>query len=165
MHIDILKQVGKEFVDFNESWFSYEVANRDRDEIAEEVREVSRKTIFNRSTGEFTDSLAKSFYHELISNKRFVRAANDSIVVKNWMMLEFEQLVFVEPHQDFKDMIRINSLPPGFYGFVVRYDNTRQASPRLPHLVFPKELNGYKKWIGIATSRYTLLECKVVAQI
>ncbi len=75
-------------------------------------------------------------------------------------MLKFEQLEFVKPHQDFKDMIRINSLPPGFYGFVVRYDNTRQASPRLPHLVFPKELNGYKKWIGIAKADTLYLNIK-----
>ena len=160
LRVDILKQVGKEFVDFNESWFSYEVANEDRDEIAKELRDTSRKLIFNRSTGEFTDSLAKGFYNELISNKKFVKSANDSIVVRNWMILEFEQLAFLDPHQSARNMIRINSLPPGLYGFVVHFDNTKQINPQLPHLVLPKELNGYEKWTGTAAADTLFLNVK-----
>jgi len=160
LRIDIMKKVGKELIDFNESWFSYEVANKDRDEIAEEVRDTSRRLIFNRSTHEFTDSLAKAFYHDLISDKRFVKSTKDSIVVKDWMMLEFEQLAFVDPQQNCKEMKRINSLPPGSYMFVVSYDNTKQIAPRLPHLTLPKELNGYEIWKGIAVSDTLRLSVK-----
>ncbi|SHG40786.1 hypothetical protein SAMN04488109_0106 [Chryseolinea serpens] len=148
---DVLKQEGDKFVDFNEGWWSFEVINKDRDEIAAELRDVApRVSVFDQSIGKFTDSLARAFYTEFVSDKRFVKSTKDSADVMNWVRMKFDRIAFLRPHQSSKDMTRINSLPPGSYKIINSYSdvNDKQVKTRLPHLKLPKILNGFERWSG-----------------
>jgi hypothetical protein len=162
LRIDILKQNGKRFLDFYEGWQTYEIINKDREEMAAEMLAIVPRTkIFDESTGKFTDSLAKVFYDERIKDHKLIKSAKDSVDLREWIKEEFERIVFLESKQSFTHMTRMNSLPPGSYKIVYSYSNVNNSQkPRLPNLVLPKVLNGFERWTGTVVSDTLRLNVK-----
>jgi hypothetical protein len=154
LRIDILRLHGKKFLDFYEGWQSYEIINKDREEMAAEMGAVvSRTKTFDESTGQFTDSLARSFYEERVKDQKLIKSAKDSAALREWTKEEFERIVFLQSMQSFTHMTRMNSLPPGSYKIVYSYSNVNNSQkPRLPNLVLPKVLNGFERWTGTVVS-------------
>ncbi|HEY9048064.1 MAG TPA: hypothetical protein VIN08_19290 [Ohtaekwangia sp.] len=154
LRIDILKQHGKKFLDFYEGWQTYETINEDREEMAAEIFAFEpRIKIFDESTGQFTDSLAKAFYDERIKDQKLIKSAKDSATLREWTKEEFERIVFLESRQNFTHTTRMNSLPAGSYKIVYSYSNVNNfQNPRLPNLVLPKVLNGFERWTGTVVS-------------
>jgi len=154
LRIDILKQNGKKFLDFYEGWHTYEIINKDREEMAAEMGAiVPRVKIVDESTGQFTDSIAKAFYYERIKDHNLIKSAKDSTYLREWIKEEFERIVFLQPMEGFTHMTRMNSLPAGSYKIIYSYSNVNNSQkPRLPNLTLPKVLNGFERWTGSVVS-------------